>query len=414
MRPFALTVSLSLAFGLASPALAADYDLESRAWNGLASLVGEAEQAGCRVSAPGVLDWSTLGAHDVLWLIYPEVAVDAGRLKRHLASGGRALVADDFGAAADALAGLEIRRLRGLPDGVPRYRDNPQLPIAHPTLATELGRAALEVVANHPAHFETHLPATYSFAEGAALVVEGQVGSGYFVALSDPSVLINNMLELDGNRAFAAALVRRLCQPGDRILVYSHAFTSRGDPPSSDEGASFARFNQLLGSMNGALHDEVAEKRVLAAAAVLRGVVALFAFAGAFPARGAVDQDWSRFERLLERDEPAAGALAHDGLPWDYSLPSGVLRDEAVERLSAALGRSVERMGPSELGRRIEAEHGVAAGRRAAELWRELHRLGWRTGERPVETISARRFRRMHELATALFGALKKRQDRGG
>jgi hypothetical protein len=404
-------VSARLAFALAvmfsAPAFADDYDLDSKAWNGLSGLAAEAEQAGCRVTTPGVLDWSALQPHDVLWFIYPEVVIDPARLKRHLASGGRALIADDFGAAADALAALEIRRAKNpLPAGVPRYRDNPNLPIAHAGLATELGRAAREIVGNHPARFDSRLPASYAFVDGAALVIEGQVGSGYFVALSDPSVLINNMLELDGNRAFAQALARRMCQPGDRILVYSHGFATHGDPP--EDGTPFSRFNQALGALNGQLHDDLGGGRPLSLAAVALGVLALFLFARAFPTRGSVEQGWTRLTRLLEREEPA---LQPAGLSWDYSLPSGVVRDEAIDRVGAALGVPVERMGPSELGRRVEGLAGGEAGRRAAELWRELHRLGWRPGERPVEPISARRFRRTHELAKSLFDALTARHN---
>jgi hypothetical protein len=412
----AVSVVFAVALALPGAARAEDYDLESPSWNGLATFAADADEAGCTVSTPASLDWSTLGAHDVLWFIYPEVSVDGGRLKRHLASGGRALVADDFGAAASALSALEIRHEKGpLPATVPRYRDNPHLPIAHSTLATELGRSAGEIVANHPARFETALPATFGFGEGEALVVEGQVGTGYFVALSDPSVLINNMLELEGNREFARALARRLCRPGDRILAFTHSFQMKGDP-ADDEGSPFQRFNQALGGVNGALHDGAGGGRALGLAAVALAVIALFVFAGAFPARDSVGGDWLRFERLLQREEPAL--LLPSGLPWDYSLPSGVVRDEAVDRLSAALGVSVERMGPSELGRRVESlvngDAGADAGRRAAELWRELHRLGWKPGERPVESISARRFRRMHELATSLFAALETRHNRGG
>jgi hypothetical protein len=390
---------------LSSGAWAEDYDLESQQWNGLGTIAGEIEQAGCRASAPRVLDWGTLGPRDVLWFIYPEVAVDPGRLKRHLAQGGRALIADDFGAAGEALTALEVHRAHGpLPSEVPRYRDNPNLPIAHPQLATELGRATVEIVANHPARFDSRLPATYTFGEGLALVVEGQVGTGWFVALSDPSVLINNMLEIDGNRAFAQALVRRMCTSGERILIFSHGFSTRGDVP--EEGSAFSRFNAMLASMNSALHDDLANGRVMAAAAVALALVGLFTLFGSFPARGAVDQHWTRLGALLERSDP-------EPLGWEYTLPAGVIRDEAVDRLGAALAISVERMGPSELGRRVESQLGIEAGRRAAELWRELHRLGWKPGERPVEAISARRFRHMHQLATALFDELAMRQNQG-
>jgi hypothetical protein len=392
-----------------STALAGDYDLSSN-WNGLSMLVSQAQEAGCEVSAPGLLDWSVVGPSDVLWLIYPEVAVDGMRLKRFLSQGGRVLVADDFGAASDALQALEIRRSHtAIGAEVPRFRNHAFMPIAKNMLATELGRSSDELVANHPARFESSLPYTYGFSDGSGLVVEGQVGTGYFVALSDPSVLINNMLEIDGNRAFAAGLVRRLCRPGDRILLYSHGFTVRGEPPES--GSPVARVNASLAGMNEALHDDLVNGRTLWVGAALLALASVFLFGGSFPGRGSIDQHWTRLVALLDRQEPSG--FAPSGLPWDYSLPAGVVRDEAIDRLSAALGISTERMGPSELGRRVETQIGVEAGRRAAELWRELHRLGWKPGERPVEAISARRFRHMHEVATALFDELAIRQNQG-
>src|SRR6185369_14222926 len=77
-------VRLALALLAASAAWADDYDLSAN-WNGLSTLIGEAQQAGCEVTAPGLLDWSVVGPHDTLFFVYPEVAVDGGRLKRFLA-----------------------------------------------------------------------------------------------------------------------------------------------------------------------------------------------------------------------------------------------------------------------------------------------------------------------------------------
>jgi hypothetical protein len=389
---------------LAAPALASeDYRADSRAWNGLSELIGEAERAGCSVRAPDTLDWSTIGVHDVLWFVYPQVPVDGGRLRRHLSAGGRALVADDFGAATDALATLEIHRRKGPLGDVPRYRENPELPIAHPELQSELGRAAGEIVANHPAWFETALPATYAFSPRAALVVEGQVGTGWFVALADPSVLINNMLELDGNRAFARALVRRSCTAGDRVLLFTQRFATRGEL-AGDEGSPFQRFNQMLAGINGLVKDGGGDPRALGAAALLFAVAALVVLAGTFPTRAPIDQHWTRLRALL--DEHVDTPWAQRGLPWDWALPATLLRDEALERVSAALGTAADRLGPRELGRRVSEKFGDDAGRAAHELWRHLHGLGWRTGEPPAERISRRRLERMHALATQLFDAI--------
>src|SRR5262249_54877572 len=135
-------------------------------------------------------------------------------------------------------------------DEVDRYNKNPQLPIAHARLQTALGRSTPQLVANHPAAFATAMPATFELSPGAALVVEGRVGRGQLVAIADPSVLINNMLEIEGNRAFARELIATTCKPGrDRILLYTQVFRSQGEPAEALAGATedatgpFAQFN---------------------------------------------------------------------------------------------------------------------------------------------------------------------------
>jgi hypothetical protein len=56
----------------------------------------------------------------------------------------------------------------------------------------------------------------------------------------------------------------------------------------------------------------------------------------------------------------------------------------------------------------VGARFGDGAGRRATELWRALHRIGWRPGEPAGEHVSRRQLRRMHTLAVALFADLSR------
>jgi hypothetical protein len=397
----------------------ADYAPDSADWNGLGSLVSEARAAGCPVVPTDALDWSALDAHDVLWFVYPRARVAGDTLRRYLAAGGRAVIADDFGAAAPALESLEIRRstLAGALDGADRYHKNPQLPVAKVTLATDIARSA-ELVANHPAYFESAIPATYAFVPGAALVVEGKVGRGYFVAIADPSVLINNMLEIDGNRTFARALIARTCRPHeDRILLVTQTFSEHGEPnPSAlnppDPTSPFARFNNMLGSFNSAVRAFTSDGRGLSALACAMAVVALLVLAGGFPATRVIDGEWTRVRRLLAHGEPAAIERA----AWDHSLPAAILRREVEERLAGALGGEVAfgRIGPQALARRVAADYGPVAARDAAELWRLLHRVRWREGSdaelAPESRVSRRQLTRMHALAISLFDALAERQ----
>jgi hypothetical protein len=419
--------SVLLVLALAGTAHAgADYAPGSTEWNGLSRLLDVAEQAGCDVKATDTLDWSALDAHDVLWFVYPRALVEPHKLKRWLAAGGRAVIADDFGSAGPALEALEIRRGNQSLAGVEKYNHNLSLPVAHARLQTELGlprlhpgdRASETLVANHPSSFDTAIPATFEFAPGAALVVEGRVGKGYFVAIADPSVLINNMLELDGNLAFARALVERTCRAHqDRILLLSPTFAAHGDPQANlasppESGNPFGRFNQMLTALNGAAKSTTTDGRALTALASFAALLALVLFAGAFPARNEIRDRWTRVSRLGVGEPPPAWErhpLA--GLPWDYAQPAAILREELLDRLQAAFGERIEldQLGPQALQAKVNARFGAQAAVRAAELWRMLHRIRWRTvdGEvMPAERVARRQLVRMHTLAVEVFDAL--------
>ncbi len=399
----------------------ADYAPGSTEWNGLSRLLDEARANGCEVLARDDLDWSELRARDALWFVYPRVPLEAGKLRQWLATGGRVVIADDFGAAGPALESLEIRRgpRPNGTSGAERYHANPELPVARPHLLTELGRAAPRLVGNHPASFATAIPATYEFAPGAALVVEGKIGRGYFVALADPSVLINNMLEIDEQRAFAATLVRRTCSAGQRILLFTQTFRSHGEPPDAPaqslEGSPFQRFNQMLSDANSGAASAARDGRALTALASLVALVMLIIAAGAFPARSPIRDRWTR-ARLTES--------AWSGL-LEHASSAAILREELLERLGAVLDPPPAwgHTGPQALARQIGSSVGPAAAQTAAALWRLLHKIRWRTVEGdwapaqsagwvamvPVDQVSPRQLAALHRLATDLFTALSER-----
>ncbi|HEX6835310.1 MAG TPA: DUF4350 domain-containing protein, partial [Polyangia bacterium] len=340
------------------------------------------------------LDWSTLDGHDGVWFVYPRTAIDGGRLRRWLEAGGRAVVADDFGASDAALAALEIRRLRGELTGVQRYDGNAALPIAHQTLSTELSVGIPDLVANHPAFFSAATPATFAFSPGAALVVEGRLGKGYFVALADPSVLINNMLDIDENLRFARALVQRTCKPGERIHLVTQSFVARGEPSAELSGAgssdsSFTLFNRMVERIDDETHS-AADGRTLGLIATLMATAALVLFARSWPARGQIDGHWTR------------AATVETGWPsWRRDTTVAYLRDEVALRLSEALGAPMADWTPAELERRLRRTHGATIATDAARLWT---RLG-----RPPLWIGRLQLARLHASARDLFDLLAAR-----
>jgi hypothetical protein len=396
-QPSAISYQLiALVLATRAFASASDYRLDSREWNGLGRLRDEATAAGCAIRATEKLDWSALDARDVLWFVYPRTAVDGGMLRRYLEAGGRAVLADDFGASDAALAALDIRRLRGELHGVDRYDDNAALPVARQTLSTELSVGITDVVANHPAFFSTPNPATYSFSPGAALVVEGRLGKGYFVAIADPSVLINNMLDIDENLAFARALVKRTCKSGERIHLVTQSFVARGEP--SGELASmgpvdspFVHFNRMLESIDELVHAAL-YGRMAGLFELVLAVAAIALFWRAWPPRGRIDGHWTR----------AAGG---DGgwRSWSPATAAAYLRDEVALRLSDTLGASMLELTPAELRARVARAHGPRAAELSARLWTRLKRAPAWIGRRQLE--------RLYDSAAALFDALAERRQ---
>ena len=389
-----------------------DYRLDSRDWNGLGRLADEARAVGCTISASDTLDWSTLESTDAVWFVYPRTAVDGGRLRRFLEAGGRAVIADDFGAADAALSALEIRRLRGeLPD-IARYDDNPALPVAHQAMATELSVGVPSLVANHPAFFSAATPATYAFAPGAALVVEGRLGKGYFVALADPSVLINNMLEIEDDLAFARALLRRTCKPGERVRLVTQSFVERGEPSGelavTPGDSPFLRFNRMLEAIDEAAR-HATDGRGLGLLAILAAVTALVLYARAWPARSQIEGQWTRAPSPPEAGWQAlVDRYAAPMVSWGWALPAARLRDEVVTRLSDSLGGAVADWTPAELRWHVERVHGPRAAALAFELWRKLRRLGGpAAGGEPW--VTRRQLARLHRGARALFDVLAER-----
>lgn len=352
-----------------------DYAPASSDWNGLRTVAETAQRAGCPIEAREELDWAALDGTTVLWLVYPRVAVDPDRLARFLEAGGRALIGDDFGAADAALARLELTRRASSPGALRHFQDNPALPEADASADTPLGHAATAIVTNHPAWFATRWPATYRFLPGAAAVVEGRLGHGSFVALADPSVLINNMQEIPEDRLFAEALIAAQCRPHvDRIVLVSGRFAERGEPqaalpeappsPRPPAGAGPGGVNAALADVNGALaRNDPPGPGPLAVSALGAVVLALLALGRSLPqGLPRYDGSWTR-----ARSRPAG-----DPSPWRHALPASALRDEVVLRAAEALGEPASVLDADEIFARLDRRFGERAAVLGRTLWREL------------------------------------------
>lgn len=210
----------------------ADFDPESSGWNGLGSLVALGREAGVVIRTPSEFDVDALAPTDGVLVVGPGRTLPRAALVRFLHAGGRLAIADDFGTAGAFLAAFEIGR-HAPRDGADsmRLRDNRNLRVAELRQGHPLARGASAIASNHAQvlHHPSLTPVATFSGERDALVLVGAVGAGRLVAIGDGSVLINNMLQFGGNRAFAINLLRYLAQNG-RVVLLAGDTPSVGDP----------------------------------------------------------------------------------------------------------------------------------------------------------------------------------------
>jgi hypothetical protein len=209
--------------GAASSARAqdSDYAVSNRAWNGLSELIAIAREAKVDVQVGARIDLHGVKARDGMLVIYPQEALPRTDLTAFMYEGGRLAVADDFGTGGALLEGLGVHRHTPAPVAASQHlRGNLNVLIAKPGARHPLSENVQALVTNHPQALQhDELEAIFSLGGPRdAVVLSGAVGKGRLVAISDSSVLINNMLELRGNRSFARNLVRYLA-PNGRLWV---------------------------------------------------------------------------------------------------------------------------------------------------------------------------------------------------
>ena len=395
-RSRAIAIHLAVAaasVGLAGPADAqppdpseatADYQIGSAAWNGLSTLEALARGMGLDVVEERSLDWDDLERGDILFLLYPTNRIDPQNLTTFLHNGGRVLVADDFGKSEEALAALGILRGTGIGVRADQFYDgHSYAPVAHPLIADHpLAAGVGALTANHPSVWNATRGASsvFGFSGGDSLVAAVEAGDGRLVALADPSVLINRMLEFDGNLAFSINLLRYLSRAGEseRLVILTGDLSLLGQPSrvlGDDERGGMVGllgdFNRWLLGLNDYLLTD-GGMRILAVAIAL--VCAGFALVWLPRARqAALDGSWTRARGGAAELPTAEQVLAEVDRPGrrSFALPAAILRDSINARLSLLVGH------PDPLYGMDQAElHGAVderIGRAAVVLLRELY-----------------------------------------
>jgi hypothetical protein len=383
-------LALALALTAASPARAddiPDYDPASTAWNGLRSFVGLAEGMGFEVETVAALEWNTLSDKDILVLLYPLRRVDPNRLDAFIQAGGHAMIADDFGAARDAVTRLQMIRAEvGAPDAATFHGGRAYAPIARPLVDHPIAAQVTEVVTNHPTILTRVEGATsvIGFSATQSIVVAGQRGTGRFVVVSDPSVFINLMQEFGGNAQLSANILRWLDRRGRarRVVILRGDVPMYGDPrPFIDDagagkvGRAVADLNDWLGASSLWLLTPNA-MRVVAAVLAL-ALVALVLFAMPFRRKSTVDGSWLRFVRPGRRDAPDKLIVNADRGDDNFLTAACVLRDLAQSALARTLDKAdpIYTMTEAELVDDVRRVRGLDAGDAAARVYRRLRAL---------------------------------------
>jgi|GEM_PF-1016961 len=367
----------------------ADYDPNSKAWNGMATFARVAAGLGYEVIPVAALEWGDLDERDVLVLVYPLQRLDPSRLNTFIQAGGHVVVADDFGDSSAALSRLGLLRAEVNSVEAGRYyRSILYAPIAVPLVSSHpLTRGVDEIVTNHPAILSEVSGARpiIGFVGGhGAVVVAGEAGTGRFVVISDPSILINRMLQFPGNLNLAVNILRWLGRDGRarRLILLRGDVPMYGEPRPfiDDAGMSPAArqvhgVNRWLEGRNDWLLTPIAMRVIGAIVALALAALAL----AAMPPwrRQTMDGAWLGPTRQVRRDLVVQVVAAHDAGEKNFLVPAAVLRDSVSSALARAIGHPdpLYQLPERELVRRVQERHGSDAAATIARMYRRLRAI---------------------------------------
>lgn len=331
----ALVVLLML---FSSAVRAQPYRLDSRDWDGLSELLAIADAAGVRLDTPAEVDVSTLSGNDALFILFPSEPLPRASLSAFLRAGGRIAIADDFGEAGALLQSYGIRRVEpNLSSEVSYLRGNPALPLARPRSRHPLREDVRMLVTNHPAVLRhSELEPIAAFDEGPdALVLAGAVEEGRLVAIGDPSMFINNMLQFRDNRRFAENVFRYLDGGREgRVLLVTGDTTLTGRF-GDGTGNPIARLDEWLADF---AHAPTPPLALTLLAIVLVAILMVFAVStlplrspysseALHPARGHGGGFAGRVGFFTSR----GGSLVHPALVYKFELEGELVRILGLE-----------------------------------------------------------------------------------
>ncbi len=437
----------------------AAFEPKDATWQGTSELVTIAsEKLGKgRVRIVASIPWEEIQPTDALLVLHPERELDYREVAAFLAAGGRLGLLDDYGKADALLRRFRIHRVSAPFDPRDPLRDNPNLPIAVPSIGPDsrphpVVAGVDRVVTNHPTGLETdrglrlttvlEMPSLSEPPTPLALI--GVIGDakrcglvsdgvdepttaasspvagrcGRLLAMGDPSAVMNLMLRYPGNRAFAARLVEYLVgddtwgRRSGNLYLAANDFTERG---------SFGKHGGLSGAIDDrleALARLVAETRRDGLPATLAILLAALCAGGA--TLWAMSRTTRRYRKTAPRYARPTPLVAQGGLAGRAAVLSADTTHRAlvILELKAALEEAVrERMGIADaslprLAEEIDRQ--AALSRRNSEALREMITEMARAEAAVSRTerilIADTAIRRMHDAMTGILAELDERR----
>ncbi len=402
-----------------------NYVASSNAWNGLSRLVGIARGMGLTVEATNEIDWEDLKREDIVFILYPQGKLQASHIVSFVRNGGRVLIADDFGQVPGPWGWFRLLRHDAVGVGATRFYDDlPWAPIATPWIPDHpLARDVSELATNCPAVFESEGPQiVFGFGAGEGVVAAGDLQAGRYVALSDPSVFINRMLEFDGNVQFAINTLRYLSRPGltERLVILAGDFDMFGEPTLLDDGTMHGSIANMLKDFNRWLderNDYLLTPDGLRVLSVLAALIVMILGVMSLPVRrrSALEGAWTRAAPTQPAIDDFESLVRHfdtEGRRGSYLLPAAVLRDTLNVRLERLLDRSepLFTLGEAQLYEEIADHRGPKAVAATRKVYRRLKTLPSRVQAASpwsVGYLSRREFERLHADVEELFARLE-------
>lgn len=227
------------------------FDTRTADWEACADLVGLARQSlgASHVQVVSMVDYSALTVDDAILIVHPEKTLDVGSLSRFMKAGGRVVLFDDFGTGDALLEHFGMGRIPAPAHPSQMLRSNPSLPLAEPASAHPTVADVQRVALNHPSalrhpNLSPVLRVRTNQGDDAIVAVAGTVQRGRFLAVSDASVVIDEMLRYGGNRAFAQGAVRYALDEdswgkrGGTLYIATGSFEQKGRFGEEDGVAS--------------------------------------------------------------------------------------------------------------------------------------------------------------------------------